>query len=225
MTSSQEPPGPKKRRRLAPDELARDIANRLKSSSGSHVAGRRFLPQFDLLNAGRLIMGFGALILGAALIAGVTWLSGLSDYETTGRVTAGSPAYACPGGPELGEVFEGEEVILIGRSLDRAWLVVRDERAPGNQAYVLESVVETDGDVTLLSTRECDPSDGQPVAAGESTTSASASGETSTTYLPTLPTSPGPTTGEPTTTSSGRPPRRNTPSPGTTTTTTTTPPP
>ncbi len=146
MTSDQDPSGPKKGRRLAPDELARDIANRLKVSGGSHVAERRFLPRFDLLNAGRLIMGLGALLLGALLIAGFTWLSGLNGYEAPGSVTGSSPVYACPGGPQLGEVFEGEAITVIGRSPDQTWLILRDARGPGNRVYVLESAIRVDGD-------------------------------------------------------------------------------
>ena len=167
MTSDQGPLDPKKGKRLAPDELARDIASRLKMSGGSHVAERRFLPRFDLLNAGRLIMGFGALLLGAALIAGFSWLSGLSSYETPGTVIESSPVYACPGGDRLGEVFEGEAITVIGRSPDQIWLVLRDNRGPGNRAYVLQSAIKVEGDLTLLSTRECQPGDGQPIAAGQ----------------------------------------------------------
>ncbi len=167
MTSDEGPSGPKKGRRLAPDELARDIANRLKVSGGSHVAERRFLPHFDLLNAGRLVMGLGALLLGAALIAGFTWLSGLSGYEAPGSVIESSPVYACPGGPQLGEVFEGEAITVVGRSPDQTWLILRDARGPGNRVYVLQSAIRVDGDLTLFSSRECQPTDGQPIAAGQ----------------------------------------------------------
>src|SRR3970040_889595 len=124
MTANQEPPGPRKSRRLAPEELARELANRFKSTRSSGGERKWFLPHFDLLNAGRLILGLGALLIGATLIAGVVWLSGLSGYETTGTVTNSSPVYACPGEPELGELFEGETITLIGSSPDRMWLVV-----------------------------------------------------------------------------------------------------
>lgn len=170
MTANQEPPGPRRSRHLSPDELARELANRLKYGDGPVSGRKRILPEFDLLNAGRLIMGFGALLLVVGLVVGFVWLSGLSGYETTGTVTQGSPGYGCPGGPELGELFEGEKVALIGRSPDRVWLVARDDRGPGNAVYVFESVVAPEGDVTLLPTRECEPSDGQPVAAGQTTT-------------------------------------------------------
>ncbi len=218
MTSNQEPLDPKKGKRLAPDELARDIASRLKMSGGSHVAERRFLPRFDLLNAGRLIMGFGALLLGAALIAGFSWLSSLSGYETPGTVIESSPVYACPGGPQLGEVFEGEAINVIGRSPDQAWLVLEDTRGPGNRVYVLQPAITVEGDLSLLSTRECQPGDGQPIAAGQTIPP----GESSTTVstIPTT-TTPGETTTSAASNPQSRGPRhRNSPSPGTTTTTT-----
>jgi hypothetical protein len=200
--------------------LARDLADRLKSVGGAAGDRRRILPKFDLLNAGRLVLGFGALLLMAGLVAAFSWLSGLRGFETTGTVTVGSPVYACPGGPQLGEVFEGEKINLIGRSPDQVWLVVRDGRGPGNRVYVLESVVAAEGDVTLLSTRECEPGEGA-IAAGQTTTAA---GE-NTTIVSTIPTTTTP--GETTTTEAagptgGRPRRRATASPGTTTTTTTT---
>jgi hypothetical protein len=220
MTSDQGPSDPKKGRRLAPDELARDIASRLKLSGGSHVAERRLLPRFDLLNAGRLVMGLGALLLGAALIAGFTWLSGLSGYETPGSVSESSPVYACPGGPPLGEVFEGEAITVVGRSPDQTWLILRDTRGPGNRVYVLQSAIKVEGDSSLLTSRECQPGDGQPIAAGQTIPPSE-----STTTVATIPTTTIPgettTTGVDATTHARRP-RRTTASPGTTTTTTTT---
>ncbi len=167
MTASQNPPGPRKSRRLAPDELARELANRLKSAGGPDSDRKRFLPRFDLLNAGRLIMGFAALLVGVGLVVGFSWLSGMAGYETTGTVSETTPAYACPGEPELGKVFEGEAITLIGLSPDQIWLAVRDNRGPGNAVYVQRSLVAVDGDVSLLSTRECQPSDAQRIAAGQ----------------------------------------------------------
>ncbi|MDP9495024.1 MAG: hypothetical protein M3P87_07265, partial [Actinomycetota bacterium] len=136
MTFSQKPPGPRKSRRLAPDELARELAHRLKLAGGPDSDRRRFLPRFDLLNAGRLIMGFAALLVGVGIVVGFTWLSGLAGYETTGTVSETTSAYACPGGPEVGKVFEGERITLIGLSPDQTWLAVRDSRGPGNAVYV-----------------------------------------------------------------------------------------
>ena len=96
------------------------------------AGGRRLLPRFDMLNAGRLILGLGALLILAGLVAGFSWLSGLAGYQTTGTVIETSPVYGCPGEPELGKVFAGESITLIGRSPDQVWLAVRDRRGPGD---------------------------------------------------------------------------------------------
>jgi hypothetical protein len=187
MTDSQEPPGPRRSRRLGPDELARDLANRLKTTRDPDAGGRRFLPHFDMLNAGRLILGLGALLILAGLVFGFTWLSGLAGYQTTGTVSETSPVYGCPGEPELGKVFAGESITLIGRSADQVWLAVRDQRGPGDTVYVLASVVEVDGDASLFSARECQPSAVLPVAIDQTTLGGSpaSTGVVATTTTPT----------------------------------------
>jgi hypothetical protein len=122
-----------------------------------------------MLNAGRLILGLGALLILAGLVAGFTWLSGLARYQTTGTVSETSPVYGCPGEPDLGKVFAGERITLIGRSPDQVWLAVRDQRGPGDTVYVLASVVEVDGDASLFTARECQPLDVLPVALDRTT--------------------------------------------------------
>lgn len=117
-------------------------------------------------------MGLGALLIVGALVAAGVWAAGLDRYETTGTVTETSPAHACPGDPPMGEVFQGETVAVIGRQ-GGEWLVIRDQRAPGDASFVSASVVVIDGDAGQLSELACDPS-GAPVAIEDITTLASA---------------------------------------------------
>ena len=94
-------------------------------------------------------MGLGALLLIGGLAAVTVWATGLSRYETTGTVIETAPAFSCPGDPALGEVFQGETVTVIGR-LGVEWLVIDDERGPGDASFVSSTAVDLDGDASLL---------------------------------------------------------------------------
>ncbi len=117
-------------------------------------------------------MGLGALLIVGALVAAAFWAGGLDRYETTGTVIETSSAYSCPGDPPLGEVFQGETVAVIGRQ-GGDWVVIHDQRGPGDASFVSASVVVIDGDARQLSEFVCDPS-GAPVAIEDITTLASA---------------------------------------------------
>ncbi|MDP9143265.1 MAG: hypothetical protein M3N43_00940, partial [Actinomycetota bacterium] len=224
MTANQGPPG-KPPRRLSPSELAEEVAKRLKSG-GSGRGGHRRQRRFDIVTASRVAMVLGVVLLGVGAVFAVAWIGRLAGFETTGTVIDGTPLFGCPGEPEVGVLFSGETVELVGRSEDGAWFAVRDDRGPGNVVYADALRISPEKDADRLSVRSCDPRDADEVAAasitsdpGQTTTTTSGTTTTSTTTTPGETTTTGPATGAG---GSGRPPRRNTPSPGTTTTTTTT---
>ena len=113
-------------------------------------------------------MGLGALLLIGALAAVTVWATGVSRYETTGTVIQTSPAFSCPGDPALGDVFQGETVTVIGRQ-SAEWLVIDDERGPGDASFVSSPAIDLDGDLSLLAEFTCEPG-GVPVAVEDTTT-------------------------------------------------------
>ena len=127
-------------------------------------------------------MGLGALLIVGALVAAAVWARGLDRYETTGTVIETSPAHACPGDPPLGEVFQGETVAVIGRQ-GGDWLVVSDQRGPGDASFVSASVIVVDGDAGQLSELVCDPG-GAPVAIEDTTTLGAAPDSSAATTTP-----------------------------------------
>lgn len=226
MTANQDPPG-KPPRRLSPSELAEEVAKRLKSG-GSSRGGHRRQRRFDIVTASRIAMILGVVLLGIGAVFAVSWIGRLAGFETTGTVIEETPIFGCPREPEVGVLFSGETVELVGRSQDDAWFAVRDGRGPGNVVYADALRIDPAEDAERLPVRSCDPRDADEVAAasitsdvGQETTT---TGVTTTTPIPTT-TTPGETTTTSPATGAGgggRPPRRGTPSPGTTTTTTTT---
>jgi len=222
MTNENTPPDPS--RRLSPDELAGEVAKRLRSARPERAEHRR--TRFDVVTASRIVMALGVVLFGAGVVFAGVWVSGLAGYETPGTVNNETPVFGCPGEPEIGALFTGETVELVGKSEDGAWFAVRDERGPGEVVFADAQAIEPDGDHEQLAVRTCDPRAVDEVASAtaETTTSSEAAAETTTTTENTLPTTTTPGQ-SPTTTAPGstaRPPRRGTPSPGTTTTTTTT---
>lgn len=223
MTANQDPPG-KPSRRLSPLELAEEVAKRLKSG-GSGRGGHRRQRRFDIVTASRVVLALSVVLLGIGAVFAVTWIGRLAGFETTGTVIEGTPIFGCPGEPEVGVLFSGETVELVGRSEDAAWFAVRDARGPGNVVYADAVRISPGEDAERLSVRSCDPRAADEVAAASIT---SVIGQETTTTGATITTPTTTTPGETTTTSlttgagGGRPPRRNAPSPGTITTTTTT---
>lgn len=222
MPDNRDPSG-KKPRRLSPEELAGEVARRLKLDRGGHRKRRRL----DVVTVARVAMGLGVVLLGVGLVYAADWVGRLAGFETTGTVNTETPAFGCPGETEVGLLFSGETVELVGRSDDNAWLVIRDRRGPGNVVYADRLAITADEPIAELSVRDCDARSPDEVAAAqvtsepeESSTVTSAPASSST--VTTIP-------GESTTTSeadrrpAGRPARRSSPSPGSTTTTTPTP--
>ncbi|MGH8913874.1 MAG: hypothetical protein ACRDZM_05075 [Acidimicrobiia bacterium] len=151
-------------RRLSPSELAEEVARRLKSGSPSRGAHRR-RPRFDIVTASRIAMALAVVLLAAGAVLAISWVGRLAGFETTGTVLTESAVYGCPGEPELGVLFSGETVELVGRSTDGAWFAVRDGRGPGNVVYAGADSIDPAGDFEQLATRSCDPRDADEVAA------------------------------------------------------------
>lgn len=211
MSHSQGPPGRRHSRRLAPDELAREVANRLKTGP-SPRGGHRRRRSFDVVTLTRILMVLAVVGLGVGAVYGVAWI-GRAGYETTGKVIETRGVSGCPGESELGAVFDGETVEVVGRSEDGRSYVLRDQRGPGGLVYVdAEAVAEVE-DPERLPVRSCEPRSESEVAAAElsspTTTSmiVSTTNRGSTTTVPETST----TQAEP---GSARPARRGTPSPG-----------
>lgn len=209
MSVNPGPPG-KGSRRLSPDELAQEVASLLKRDDSEPV-GRRHI---DIVTISRILMTLGVLLLGVGVAVAVPWIAGMAGYETAGTVIQGVPVMGCPGEPPMGEVFSGETVQVVGRSDDRFFYALRDDRGPGDVVYAetgaIGGVEEPDG----LPTRTCEPREEVEVLAAATTIGQS---------------EPPPTTAAPTTTEVAiaasttsttpdvtirRPPRRATASPG-----------
>ncbi|MGA7097055.1 MAG: hypothetical protein WB245_05765 [Acidimicrobiia bacterium] len=206
-------------RRLSPDQLARDLAKRLGSgkASGAH---RRRGPKFDIVTVSRLIMFLGVVAIGFGVVFAGMWLVSLIGFKTPGTVDQGTPVFGCPGDPQVGALYNGERVQIIGRSEDGVWYALKDDRGPGNVVFADSSRITPDEDPSALSVRDCTP--GLALSSASSTTTVA---ETTVTTSPTAGTTLTTTTSldeEAAVTTAGPPPRHGTPSPGTTTTTTTT---
>lgn len=168
MSSNQDPP-PKPSRRLSPDELAGEIAKRLRS--GRAERGEHRQRRFDIVTVGRIGLGVGIVLVAIGALFAVAWISRLAGFETSGTVIEETPVYGCAGEPEAGVLFSGETVQLVGVSEDGAWYAVRDERGPGDVVYADALQIDAEGDVTQLETRPCEPRDSAAIAAAETSTS------------------------------------------------------
>ena len=212
MSHSQGPPGRRPSRRLSPDELAREVARRLKTGSSSR-GGHRRRTSFDILTTTRILMVLGVVFLGAGAVSGVAWIGRVAGYETTGKMIETRPVFGCPGESELGAVFDGETVVVVGRSEDGRSYVLRDQRGPGGMAYVEAEAIDEVEDPDRLPVRTCEPRSASEVAAAEvsSPTTTPIVSTTSRGSTTTVPETPPITRVDP---GSSRPPRRGTPGPG-----------
>lgn len=220
MSANGDPPD-RRPRRLSPDELAGEVARRLKLDRGGH----RRAPRIDVVTVSRIVMGFGVVLLGLGVFAAANWIGGLSGFETTGTVNLDTEALGCPGEPPIGFLFSGETVELVGRTADGRWYAVRDRRGRGNVVYADASAITPAEDPSQLKVRSCDPRSADEVAAAQMSATTGIAGDlTTTTTMVPVTTLPGitTTTVEDDSPSPARPRRRGSPSPGTTTTTTTT---
>ncbi len=201
-------------KRLSPDQLAKDLAARLGGKSGAH---RRRGPRFDIVTASRVILILGIVVIGFGVVFAGMWLVSLIGFKTPGTVTQGTPVLACPGDPQIGALFNGQRVQIIGRSEDGLWYALRDDRGPGNVVFADSSRITPDEDPGALSVRTCTP--GLAIAGTSSTTTSeettvTTAGEPSTTLTTTT------LEGEAVSPRPGR--ASHSPVPTTTTTTTTT---
>jgi len=214
MSANGGPTG-KKPGRLSPEELAGEVARRLRLDRGGH----RRRGRFDIVTASRIAMVLGVILFGIGAVFAAAWVGRLFGFETTGVVIEETPVVGCPGEPELGVIFSGETVQLVGVSRDGAWYALRDERGPGDVVFADALRISPGEDFEKLPVRDCDPRSAEEIAAAQSTTTGTAEETTIPSTMPTT-TVPGETTttAEPSQTTS-RPTRRGTPSPGTTTTT------
>ena len=209
-------------RRRSPDELAQEVANLLKKGgTGHHSQPRRF----DIVTVSRIAMALGVVVFGVGVAVAVPWIGGLAGYESPGMVNQGGPVVGCPGEPEVGEVFTGETVQVVGRSEDGLFYALRDERGPGDVVYADASAITDVEEANRLPTRSCEPREDAAVLAAATTVGP---GD----LIPTTTTTPTTMAGDTATTSGtvdvpettvGRPPRRRTSIPGAPPTTTTPP--
>jgi len=222
MSVNPGPPG-NGARRLSPDELAQEVASLLKGGASGHPERRL---RIDIVTVSRIVMALAVVLFGVGVAVAVPWIGGLVGFETPGMVTQGGPVVGCPGEIEIGEVFKGETVQVVGRTDDGLYLALRDERGPGDVVYVDAQTITDVDDEDLLPPRSCEPRDegavlaaattvgpGDPIPTTTVVTSTSITGDTTTTVLTTGPDG-----------RVGRPPRRGTASPGAPPTTTTPPP-
>ena len=209
-------PDPGKRsKRLSPDELAQEVAELLKKDTPG--PSRRRLPRFDIVNVSRIVLALGVIFLGLGTAFAVSWVGRLSGYEATGTVMAQTPVFGCPEEPDVGALFTGETVRIIGRSDDAGFYALRDERGPEDVVYADVAAIGAVEDPERLPGRSCQPRDpAQVLAAATSTAETALISST----VPTATSGSGAST--PTTTTpavfAGQPPRRGASGPGTTTT-------
>ncbi|MGH8870756.1 MAG: hypothetical protein ACRDWS_02130 [Acidimicrobiia bacterium] len=215
MSVNQEPPG-KRSRRISPDEFAREVAKGLKAGSSGRGEHRRS-PRFDVVTVSRLIMGLGLVLLGLGAMFAVIWIGRLASYETVGSVIDETPVFGCPGETEIGALFSGETVQVVGRTGNRAYYAVRDGRGPGNVVYADAAAIAGVEDAERLPVRSCEPRDLYEILAAETSLMTLEPGTSTTVPAPTT-TTPGESTS--TEASPSLPPPRRGPSgPGTPTTT------
>ena len=212
MSVNPGPPGEGARRR-SPDELAREVASLLeKGSTGRQSQQRRF----DVVTVSRIVMALAVVVFGVGVAVAVPWIGGLAGYEAPGMVNQGGPVVGCPGEPEVGEVFTGETVQVVGRTDDGLFYALRDERGPGDVVYADASAITDVEDADKLPTRSCEPREDAAILAVAATVSPGDPIQTTTTTPTTM-------AGDTTTTSGmvedpetpvGPPPRRRTSIPG-----------
>ena len=167
MSVNPGPPGEGVRRR-SPDELAQEVASLLKTgSTGHHLQHRRF----DVVTVSRIVMVLGVVVFGVGVAVAVPWIGGLAGYESPGMVDQGGPVVGCPGEPEVGEVFTGETVQVVGRSDDGHFYALRDERGSGDVVYADASAITGVEEADRLPTRSCEPREDAAVLAAATTVS------------------------------------------------------
>ena len=167
-------------------------------------------------------MALAVVLFGVGVAVAVPWIGGLAGFETPGLVIQGGSVVGCPGEIEIGEVFKGETVQVVGRTDDGLYFALRDERGPGDVVYVDAKAITDIDDADRLPTRSCEPRDEAAVLAAATTVGPGDPIPTTTAVTPTS------ITGDTTTTAVaagpdgrvGRPPRRGTATPGAPTTTT-----
>jgi hypothetical protein len=218
MSVNPGPPGNGARRR-SPDELAQEVASLLKGGASGHPERRL---RIDIVTVSRIVMALVVVLFGVGVAVAVPWIGGLVGFETPGMVTQGGPIVGCPGEIEIGEVFKGETVQVVGRTDDGLYFALRDERGPGDVVYVDAEIIIDVDDEDLLPPRSCEPRDegavlaaattvgpGDPIPTTTAVTPTSIAGDTTTTVVAAGPDG-----------RVGRPPRRGTATPGAPTTTT-----
>ena len=218
MSVNPGPPG-KGAKRLSPDELAQEVASLLKEGAPGHPERRL---RIDIVTVSRIVMALAVVSFGVGVAVAVPWIGGLAGFETSGLVIQGGPVVGCPGEIEIGEVFKGETVQVVGRTDDGLYFALRDERGPGDVVYVDAQAITDLDDADLLPPSSCEPRDEAAVLAAATTVGPGDPLPTTTAVTPTN------VTGDTTTTAVaagpdgrvGRPPRRGTATPGAPTTTT-----
>jgi hypothetical protein len=218
MSVNPGPPG-KGAKRLSPDELAQEVARLLKEGAPRHPERRL---RIDIVTASRIVMALAVVLFGVGVAVAVPWIGGLAGFETSGLVIQGGAVVGCPGEIEIGEVFKGETVRVVGRTDDDLYFALRDERGPGDVVYVDAEAINDLDDAGLLPPKSCEPRDEAAVLAAATTVSPSDALPTTTAVAPTSITRDTTTTvvtGGPDG-KVGRPPRRGTATPGAPTTTT-----
>ena len=104
-----------------------------------------------------VVAGVGGAALGASGVPGVP-VQEVSVLEGTASVSSIAPAYACPGGPQVGQLHGGDRVVAVERSEDTSYLGVRNPYDVSEILWLDSSVVVVDAgqpDVSTLPVGAC----------------------------------------------------------------------
>jgi hypothetical protein len=118
---------------------------------GGGVLG--WLPWLGLI----VVAALGGTALGASGALGVP-AQEVSVLEGTASVSSIAPAYACPGGPQVGQLHGGDRVVAVQRSDDTSYLGVRNPYDVSQVLWLDASVVVVDAgqpDVSTLPVGAC----------------------------------------------------------------------
>jgi hypothetical protein len=97
-----------------------------------------------------LVAGIAGTALGLSGVFGVP-TEEVTVLESTASVITVAPAYACPGGPQVGQLRGGDHVVAVERSDDSAYLGVRNPYNVGDVLWLATSVVVVDAGQPAIS--------------------------------------------------------------------------
>ena len=104
-----------------------------------------------------VVAGIAGTAVGLSGVLGVP-VEQVSVLESTASVVSIAPAYACPGGPQVGQLRGGDHVVAVQRSDDSAYLGVRDPYDVADVLWLHSSDLVVDAgqpDVSALPVGAC----------------------------------------------------------------------